>query len=98
MAGAKACRGARIATGAGRGGGEAAAVDVNCWGRDGNTANGEKIRSTAKEMEWARAPHDVNTLPAMAVAATKGRRKRRHRRLSSSSEEDEDKDLFNKLL
>ncbi len=73
-------------------GGEAAAVDANCRGRDGDIANGEKIRSTAKETERARATHDVDTLAAMAVAATEGRRKRRHRRSSSSSEEDKEEE------
>ena len=76
-----------------RRGGEAAAVDANCRGRDDDAANGEKIRSTAKETERARATHDVDTLAAMAVAATEGRRKRRHHRSSSSSEEDEAKTI-----
>jgi len=35
---------------AGRGGeGEAAAMDTNCQGQDGDATNGEKIRTTAKE-------------------------------------------------
>ncbi len=89
IGGGKACRGAMRVAGAGRGGGgKVAAVDANCRGRDGDDANGEKIRSTAKETERSRATHDVDTLAAMAVAATEGRRKRRHRRSSSSSEED----------
>jgi hypothetical protein len=67
-------------------------VDVNCWGRDGDAANGEKIRSTAKETERARATQDIDTLTAMAAAATEGRRKRRHSRSSSSSEEDEEEE------
>ncbi len=65
-----------------RRGGGAAAVDANRRGRDGDATNGEKIQSTAKEMERARATHDVDTLVAMAVAATEGRMKRRHCRLS----------------
>ena len=37
---------------AGRGGeGEAAAVDANCQGQDGNAANEEKIWTTAKKKE-----------------------------------------------
>ena len=75
-----------------RRGGEAAAMDANCRGRDGDAASGEKIRSTTKEEEWARTMHDVDTLAAMAVAATEGRRKRRHRRSSSSSEEDKEEE------
>ena len=67
-------------------------MDVNCWGQDGDAANGEKIWSTVKETERARATHDVDTLAAMAVAATEGRRKRRHHQSSSSSEEDEEED------
>jgi hypothetical protein len=31
-----------------------------------------------KEKEWARATRVVDTVTAMAVAATEGRRKRRH--------------------
>ena len=34
-----------------RRGGEAAAVDANRWGRDGDAANGEMIWSNAKEKE-----------------------------------------------
>ena len=45
-----------------RRGGEAAAADANCRGRDGDAANGEKIQSTAKETERARAMQDVDTL------------------------------------
>ena len=85
----KARRGARRAAGARAGQGgerEAAAVDANCQGQDGDTANGEMIRKTATEKEKERATHD---------AATEGRRKRRksrHRRSLSSSEEDDDKE------
>ena len=67
-------------------------MDANRRGRDGNTANGEKIRSTAKEKEWVRVRHDVDTVTAMAVAATEGRRKRRHHRSPSSLEKDEEED------
>ena len=63
-----------------RRGGESAAMDANCQGWDGDAAYREKIWSTAIETERARATHDVDTLAAMAVAATEGRRKRRHRR------------------
>ncbi len=55
---------------------------------DANATKGEKIWSTAKEEERARATHGVDTSAAMVVAATEGRRKRRHCRLSSSSEEE----------
>ena len=76
---------------AGQGGeGEAAAVDANRQGQDGDAANGEMIRKTAKEKEKEkekeRATHD---------AATEGRRKRRksrHRRSLSSSEEDDEEE------
>ena len=74
---------------AGRGGeGEAAAMDANCQGQDGNAANREMIRKTAKEKEKEKewATHD---------AATEGRRKRRksrHCRLLSSSEEDDEEE------
>jgi hypothetical protein len=37
-------------------------VDANCRGQDGDAANGEKIQSTAKETERARAMQDVDTL------------------------------------
>ncbi len=62
-------------------GGEAAAVDANRRGQDGDAANGEMIQSIVKEKEkkWARATRVVDTIMAMAVAATEGRRKRRHR-------------------
>jgi chemotaxis response regulator CheB len=53
---------------AGRGGeGEAAAVDANRQGQDGNTTNGEKIRTTAKEKEKEkeRATHGVDTVAVM---------------------------------
>jgi len=53
---------------AGRGGeGKAAAVDANRQGQDGNAANGEKIRTTAKEneKEKERATHDVDTVAVM---------------------------------
>jgi len=56
----------------GRGGeGEAAAVDANSQGQDGDTANGEKIRTAAKEKEKEkkkekeRATHDVDTVAVM---------------------------------
>jgi hypothetical protein len=59
-----------------RGGGEVAAVDANRWGRDGDAANCEMIRLPAKEKEKerARASRDVDTVAAMAVAATEGRK------------------------
>ena len=55
-------------------------MDVNRRGRDGDAANGEMIQLTAKEKEkeWVRATRDVDTIAAMAVAATEGKRKRRH--------------------
>ena len=77
---------------AGQGGeGEAAAVDANRQGQDGDAANGEMIRKTAaeKEKEKERVTHD---------AATEGRRKRRkrrksrHRRSLSLSEEDDEEE------
>ncbi len=96
MAGAKACWGARRAAVAGRGGeGEAAAVDANHQGRDGDATNWEMIRSSTakeKEKEWVRVTSDVDTVLAMAVAATEGRRKRGHRRASSSSLEDNEEE------
>jgi hypothetical protein len=80
-----------------RRGEKAAAVDANCRGWDGNAANGEKIRSTAKEIERARATHNVDTLAAMAVETTEGRRKRRHHQSSSLTEEDEEEDESKRL-
>ena len=72
--GAKAHRGARRAAIASRTGGEgeAAAVDANRQGQDGDAANGEMIRKsvTEKEKEKERVTHD---------AATEGRRKRRRK-------------------
>ncbi len=62
--GAKARRGARRAAGASRTRREAAAVDANRQGQDGNAANGEMIRKTAKEKEKEkkRATHDAATV------------------------------------
>jgi hypothetical protein len=52
-----------------------------CRGRD-NATNGEKIRITvtAKGKEKEQAMYDVDTVAAMVVTATEGRRKRRRRR------------------
>ena len=61
-------------------------------GGTGDATKGEKIWSTAKEEEQARATHDVDTNAAMVVAATEGRRKRRHCRLLSSSEEENEEE------
>jgi hypothetical protein len=61
-------------------------------GGTGDATKGEKIWSTAKEEERARATHGVDTNVAMVVAAMEGRRKRRHCRLLSSSEEENEEE------
>ena len=61
-------------------------------GGTGDATKGEKIWSTAKEEERARATHGVDTNAPTLVAATEGRRKRRHCRLLSSSEEENEEE------
>jgi hypothetical protein len=72
--------------GAGRGGGEAAAMIANHQGHDSNATIGEKVRTTVtakeKEEEQLRATHDIDTI-------VEGRRKRRHCQSSTLLEEDD---------